>query len=67
MTDRWRDVPALVQRMPAGFTVGASTSAFQIEGAVREGGRGPSNWDDFMAQPGRILDHSTAAVAADHF
>ncbi|MEO7005771.1 MAG: GH1 family beta-glucosidase [Terrimesophilobacter sp.] len=67
MTDQWRDVAALAQRMPTGFTVGAATSAFQIEGAVREGGRGRSNWDVFMAQPGRILDHSDAAIAADHF
>jgi beta-glucosidase len=65
-TDQWRDVSGLAARMPAGFTVGVATSAFQIEGAVREGGRGPSTWDVFMAQPGRILDRSTAAVAADH-
>jgi beta-glucosidase len=67
MTDQWRDVPDLAQRMPGGFTMGVATSAFQIEGAVREGGRGPSNWDVLMGQPGRILDGSTAAVAADHF
>ncbi len=61
------DPAALGARIPAGFTMGVSTSAFQIEGAVREGGRGPSTWDAFMAQPGRILDGSTAAVAADHY
>lgn len=55
------------ERIPAGFTVGVATSAFQIEGAVREGGRGPSTWDEFMGQKGRILDGSTAAVAADHY
>lgn len=54
-------------RIPAGFTVGVATSAFQVEGAVREGGRGPSTWDEFMAQKGRILDGSTAAVATDHY
>ena len=55
------------ERIPEGFTVGAATAAFQIEGAVREGGRGASTWDTFMAEPGRILDGSTAAVADDHF
>jgi beta-glucosidase len=54
-------------RLPAGFTVGVATAAFQIEGAVREDGRGPSAWDTFMGQPGRIKDGSTAAVADDHY
>jgi beta-glucosidase len=58
---------AFAARIPTGFTMGVSTSAFQIEGAVREGGRGPSTWDAFMAQPGRISDGSTAAVADDHY
>lgn len=53
--------------IPPGFDVGVSTAAFQIEGAVREGGRGPSTWDEFMAQPGRIADGSDASVAADHY
>ncbi|MBC7591850.1 MAG: family 1 glycosylhydrolase, partial [Salinibacterium sp.] len=44
--------------MPPEFEIGISTAAFQIEGAVREDGRGPSTWDEFMAQPGRIADGS---------
>lgn len=60
------DPTAFAQRIPNDFTVGVATSAFQIEGAVREGGRGASTWDTFMAQPGRILDGSSAAVADDH-
>lgn len=64
----WRHDPAgLASLMPTGFRVGASTAAFQIEGAVREGGRGPSTWDVFMAQSGRIADGSNASVAADHY
>ena len=35
---------------PPGFLWGAATAAYQIEGAVHEGGRGPSIWDTF--QPG---------------
>lgn len=57
---------ALAQRIPSDFTVGVATSAFQIEGALAEGGRGQSTWDTFMAQPSRILDGSTAAVTDDH-
>ncbi|MGW2339844.1 GH1 family beta-glucosidase [Streptomyces sp. NPDC001661] len=49
---------------PPGFLWGVSTSAHQIEGAVD--GRVPSVWDAFGAEPGRIKDGSTAAVACDH-
>ena len=41
---------------PAGFTWGAATSAYQIEGAVREDGRGASIWDTFSHTPGTIAD-----------
>ena len=68
MTSEWIHDPAgFAATMPAGFELGVSTAAFQIEGAVREGGRGPSTWDEFMAQPGRIADGSDASVAADHY
>jgi len=52
---------------PGSFVFGAATSAYQIEGAVREGGRGPSIWDDFCARPGAILDGTSGAVACDHY
>lgn len=60
------DPVTLGARIPKDFTMGVATAAFQIEGAVREGGRGLSTWDTFMAQPGRIQDGSDASVAADH-
>ncbi|GHF72961.1 GH1 family beta-glucosidase [Streptomyces thermodiastaticus] len=50
---------------PPGFLWGVSTSAHQIEGAAEE--REPSVWDRFSAEPGRIRDGSTAAVACDHY
>src|SRR3954470_20041470 len=57
--------PAL--RFPERFGWGAATSAYQIEGAVQEGGRGRSVWDVFSHQPGRVRDGATGDVAADHY
>ncbi|TNC27330.1 GH1 family beta-glucosidase [Amycolatopsis alkalitolerans] len=43
---------------PPEFLWGVSTSAFQIEGAPREGGRGLSVWDEFGAvHAGAATDH----------
>jgi beta-glucosidase len=52
---------------PAAFRWGVATAAYQIEGAVAEGGRGPSIWDTFSHQPDRIGDGSTGDVACDHY
>ncbi|MGV9344216.1 GH1 family beta-glucosidase [Streptomyces spiralis] len=56
---------APIPRFPDGFLWGVSTSAHQIEGAADE--REPSVWDVFTAEPGRVKDGSTAAVACDHY
>ena len=52
---------------PADFVFGSATASYQIEGAVHEGGRGPSIWDTFSRTPGKVLDGDTGDVAADHF
>jgi beta-glucosidase len=54
-------------RFPPGFVWGVATSAYQVEGAVREGGRGPSIWDTFSRVPGRVVGGDTGDVAADHY
>ncbi|MBQ9336785.1 MAG: family 1 glycosylhydrolase, partial [Lentisphaeria bacterium] len=49
------------------FIWGTATSSYQIEGAIREGGRGESIWDVFCREPGRIKDGSDGSVACDHY
>jgi beta-glucosidase len=54
-------------RFPTGFAFGAATSAYQIEGAVAEDGRGTSIWDTFAKTPGRVLNGHHGDVAMDHY
>ncbi|MET9853608.1 GH1 family beta-glucosidase [Streptomyces sp. NPDC006450] len=56
-----------VPRFPAGFRWGVSASAFQIEGSPAADGRGPSSWDAFTREEGRVKDGSHAEVATDHY
>lgn len=51
----------------ADFQWGSATSAAQIEGAALDGGKGPSIWDRFCAEPGRINDGSHIDTACDHY
>ena len=52
---------------PADFVWGASTSSYQIEGAVDEDGRGKSIWDVYSHTPGMVKDGDTGDVACDHY
>lgn len=44
-----------------------ATASFQIEGSLDVDGRGPSIWDTFCAEPGRILDGSDGSVVCDSY
>ena len=57
--------PAL--QFPDGFLWGAATASYQIEGAAREGGRGPSVWDKFSHTEGKVANGDTGDVACDHY
>src|SRR5438309_1657085 len=54
----------MAEHFPAGSRFGASTAAYQIEGAVSEDGRGRSIWDKFSHLPGKIVGDDTGDV--DH-
>ena len=53
--------------LPQGFTWGAATAAYQIEGATDADGRGPSVWDTFSRTPGKVRGGDTGDVACDSY
>lgn len=52
---------------PEGFTWGAASSAYQIEGAANSDGRGPSVWDAFCRVQGAVHKQSNGDVACNHY
>jgi len=60
-------VQDLAGRLRPGFTLGVAAAAFQIEGSLTSGGRGPSGWDAFAEKPGNIVNGHSPAVACDHY
>lgn len=52
---------------PKGFLWGSATAAYQVEGAVHEGGRGQSIWDTFSHTPGKTFNGDTGDVADDFY
>jgi beta-glucosidase len=61
--------PAMAEdtQFPADFVWGASTSSYQIEGAVDADGRGNSIWDVFCRTAGKVKNGDTGDVACDHY
>ena len=48
---------------PQGFRFGSATAAYQIEGAVAEGGREDSIWDVYCRVPGAIVNGEDGNLA----
>ena len=44
------------ESFPKQFLWGTATASYQVEGAVTEGGRGPSIWDTFSHTPGKVAN-----------
>jgi beta-glucosidase len=55
------------REFPKGFLWGSATASYQVEGAVKEDGRGPSIWDTFSHTPGKTVENATGDVADDHY
>ena len=49
------------------FVWGVTTASYQIEGGVREGGRGETIWDRFSHIPGNVLRSENGDVACDSY
>ena len=52
---------------PKDFLWGCATAAYQIEGAAKEDGRGPTNWDVFSHTPGKVANGDTGDIACDSY
>ena len=52
---------------PQGFLWGSATASYQVEGAVKEDGRGVSIWDTFSHTPGKTFQGDTGDVADDSY
>jgi beta-glucosidase len=55
------------EAFPDGFLCGVATAAYQIEGAADEDGKGPSVWDTFSHEPGRVRGGDTGDIACDSY
>ncbi|WP_044198556.1 GH1 family beta-glucosidase [Dyadobacter tibetensis] len=64
---RTEDLPFSRTDFGEDFIWGTATSAYQIEGAVDQYGRGPSIWDPFVRKKGKIKDGSNADMACDFY
>jgi beta-glucosidase len=55
-------------KLPANFKWGLAASAYQIEGAAKDEGKGPSIWDLLAHRGvGAVADNSTGDVVGSHY
>ncbi|KAG7431672.1 Beta-glucosidase 1B [Fusarium oxysporum f. sp. raphani] len=53
--------------LPSDFEWGFATASYQIEGGVRDGGRGPSIWDAFTHLEPSRTNGDNGDIACDHY
>ncbi|XP_073762670.1 cytosolic beta-glucosidase isoform X2 [Danio rerio] len=56
-----------ITAFPKDFAWGAATAAYQIEGGWNMDGRGPSIWDTFCHEGGRVFGDHTGDVACNSY
>jgi beta-glucosidase len=61
------DAMSTDEAFPSGFVFGVATSAYQVEGAACEDGRGESIWDRFCEMPGAVRNGESGLVACDSY
>ncbi|RDB25895.1 Beta-glucosidase 7 [Hypsizygus marmoreus] len=49
-------------KLPRGFKFGVATAAYQVEGAVKNEGKGPTIWDWNSRQPAGVIDHTNGDI-----
>lgn len=57
----------LLLQFPKDFLWGAATSAYQIEGAYKEDGKGLSIWDTFTRKKGKVKNFENGDTTCDHY
>ncbi|SJL09064.1 related to beta-glucosidase [Armillaria ostoyae] len=50
-------------KFPNGFLFGVDTAAYQVEGATKNDGKGPTTWDWASRQPNAIADNTTGKTS----
>ncbi|SDO53127.1 GH1 family beta-glucosidase [Alkalicoccus daliensis] len=56
-----------ILQFPKDMKWGTATASYQIEGAARKDGRGPSIWDTFAKTPGNVFKGHDGDVACDSY
>lgn len=66
-----RQVPEVVANsswsFPKDFKLGVAGAAFQVEGAAKDEGRGPSVWDKLVRVPGYTAANQTGDITDNHY
>lgn len=66
-----RQVPQITHNaswsFPKGFQLGVAGAAFQVEGAAKDEGRGPSVWDKLTRVVGYTVANHTGDITDNHY